>query len=104
MLLGLLASGPGHGYAIMASLRKRTDGVLDVAEGALYPALHRLEDRGLIASEWMPVDGRRRREYRLTPQGEHALVTERTEWSRLAGAIDAVLSEATGIGPEPRLS
>ncbi|MDQ6927395.1 MAG: helix-turn-helix transcriptional regulator [Actinomycetota bacterium] len=94
VLLGLLAAEPLHGYSIIAALKERTDGVLDLPEGSVYPALHRLEDRGLIASEWRPVSGRRRREYRLTDDGSGALAAERNDWKRLAGAINAVIGNA----------
>lgn len=92
VLLGVLAAAPGHGYALINALNQRTEGVLDLPEGSVYPALHRLEDLGLIRSEWKPVGGRRRREYRLTPDGRKALVSERKDWRRLAGAIEAVLA------------
>jgi len=92
VLLGVLAAEPGHGYAIIGALSDLTDGVLDLPEGSVYPALHRLEDQGLITSEWKPVGGRRRREYRLTPAGLAALGAERREWHRLSGAIDAILA------------
>jgi len=97
VLLGILAIGPGHGYAIISELRERTEGVLDLPEGSVYPALHRLEDLGLLTSEWKPVGGRRRREYRLTPDGATALASERKEWMRLAGAVEAILAS----GPAP---
>ena len=101
VLLGVLASGPGHGYALISALKERTDGVLDLPEGTVYPALHRLEDLGLVASEWKPVGGRRRREYRLTRTGAATLAAERTEWARLAGAIDSVLTAARPAGATP---
>jgi len=99
VLLGVLAGGPGHGYALISALKERTGGVLDLPEGSVYPALHRLEDLGLVASEWKPVGGRRRREYRLTRGGATALAAERREWARLAGAIDAVLAAARPLAP-----
>lgn len=91
LLLGILSQAPGHGYAVITALRERTDGSLDLTEGAVYPALHRLEDAGLLTSEWHPVAGRRRRLYRLTPQGEASLSTERRDWRALVSAIEAVL-------------
>jgi len=94
VLLGVLAAEPGHGYSIISALKARTDGVLDLPEGSVYPALHRLEDRGLIASEWRPVGGRRRREYRLTLDGTRLLASERKDWNRLAAAINSVLAGA----------
>jgi PadR family transcriptional regulator, regulatory protein PadR len=92
VILGALASGPAHGYAVIADLRDRSGGVLDLPEGSVYPALHRLESLGLVSSEWQPVAGRRRREYRLTPPGSKALAAERRDWSRLSGAIDSIVS------------
>ena len=92
VLLGVLAREPGHGYAIISAIREQSGGVLDLPEGSVYPALHRLEDIGWVASEWKPVAGRRRREYSLTASGEEALASERREWSRLREAIAAVLT------------
>jgi DNA-binding PadR family transcriptional regulator len=96
LLLGVLAASPGHGYAIIAALRERSDGVLELAEGAVYPALHRLEELGLIASDWKPVGGRRRREYSITEAGTAALAAGQKDWHRLSAAIDAVLAGARG--------
>jgi len=92
VLLGVLAAGPGHGYAIITTLKQRSGGALDLPEGSVYPALHRLEDMGLVASEWAVAGGRRRRQYHLTPQGSSALRSQRAEWSRLSTAINAVLA------------
>src|SRR5947209_10924086 len=94
VLLGVLAGGPGHGYALINELKRRTEGVLDLPEGSVYPALHRLEDLRLVVSDWKPVGGRRRREYRLTGDGTKALASEQHEWRRLSGAIDAILAAA----------
>ena len=91
LLLGILSHGPGHGYAVITALRDRTRGALDLTEGSVYPALHRLEDLGLLSSEWQPVNGRRRRMYRLTPAGRASLTEERREWRALVSAIDAAL-------------
>jgi PadR family transcriptional regulator PadR len=96
VILGALATGPAHGYAVIADLRDRSGGVLDLPEGSVYPALHRLEELGLVASDWQPVAGRRRREYRLTADGSKALAAERRDWSRLSDAIDSVLAVSPG--------
>src|ERR1035437_7152215 len=102
VLLGVLAANAGHGYAIISALKERSDGVLDLHEGSVYPALHRLEDLGLIAGEWKPAGGRRRREYRLTSEGAAVLTSERKDWTRLAGAINAILaSAAPQVAPRP---
>jgi PadR family transcriptional regulator PadR len=96
VLLGILSQQPGHGYAVIATLRERTDGSLDLTEGAVYPALHRLEDLGLLDSEWQPVAGRRRRLYRLTREGHAALAAERDDWTSLVSAVEAVLRPLRG--------
>lgn len=96
VLLGILAIAPGHGYAVINELKQRTGGVLELPEGTVYPALHRLEDLGLVASVWKPAGGRRRREYELTSDGMQALAAERREWRRLVGGIDALLSARPG--------
>jgi PadR family transcriptional regulator PadR len=91
LLLEILSQSPGHGYAVITALRERTDGSLDLTEGAVYPALHRLEDLGLLASEWQSVAGRRRRLYRLTDAGRTSLSGERREWRALVDAVESVL-------------
>jgi PadR family transcriptional regulator len=91
LLLSVLAAGPGHGYAIISALRDRSEGTFDLPEGTIYPALHRLEEAGLLASSWAQAEGRRRRVYGLTEKGAEALAAERTEWRRFAGGVHAVL-------------
>lgn len=95
VLLGILSTEPGHGYAVITTLRERTDGLIDLTEGAVYPALHRLEDLGWLASDWHPVAGRRRRLYRITPAGHAALSRERAEWAKLSAAMTIVLRSAS---------
>ena len=92
LLLSVLSAGPAHGYAIISSLRDRSEGMFDLPEGTIYPALHRLEDAGLLVSTWAETDGRRRRVYGLTDQGAAALAAEQTEWRRFAGGMQAVLA------------
>lgn len=91
LLLSVLTAGPAHGYAIISALRNRSEGTFDLPEGTIYPALHRLEDAGLLGSSWAEADGRRRRVYGLTDKGVAALAAEQTEWRRFAGAVHAVL-------------
>jgi DNA-binding PadR family transcriptional regulator len=91
LLLSVLAAGPVHGYAIISALRDRSDGTFDLPEGTVYPALHRLEDAGLLASSWADVPGRRRRVYGLTDKGAAALAAEQTEWRRFAVGVQAVV-------------
>lgn len=92
LILATLQSGPAHGYAIAQTLRARSDGAFDLPEGTLYPALHRLERAGLIASEWSTQAGRRRRTYELTRAGRKGLGERRREWSTFSAAIEAVLA------------
>jgi PadR family transcriptional regulator PadR len=91
LLMAILAGKPGHGYAIICELRDRTTGTFDLAEGTVYPALHRLQDAGLLTSDWEDVGGRRRRVYRLTDDGSVALAAERQHWRRFADAMDQIL-------------
>lgn len=92
LLLEILARSPGHGYAVISALRASSGGVLDLTEGAVYPALHRLEDRGLLAADWQEVSGRRRKVYALTSPGREALLDQRRDWRLLATAVEAVLA------------
>jgi PadR family transcriptional regulator, regulatory protein PadR len=91
LLLSVLAAGPAHGYAIITALRERSGGTFDLPEGTIYPALHRLEDAGLLGSSWADAEGRKRRVYALTDKGVTALAAQRTEWRRFATGMQAVL-------------
>jgi transcriptional regulator len=92
LILATLQTGPAHGYAIAHTLRARSDGAFDLPEGTLYPALHRLERAGMVASEWSTQSGRRRRTYQLTRSGEKALSERRREWRLFSTAVEAVLT------------
>jgi transcriptional regulator len=91
LLLSVLAAGPAHGYGIITALRERSEGTFDLHEGTIYPALHRLEDAGLLGSSWAQAEGRQRRVYALTDKGVAALAAERTAWRRFAAGMQAVL-------------
>ncbi len=91
LLLSVLAAGPAHGYAVITALRERSEGAFDLAEGTVYPALHRLEAAGLLASDWADAAGRRRRVYTLTGKGAAALTAERARWRRFAAGMHAVV-------------
>ena len=95
LVLQVLADNPLHGYAVIDELRRRSDEVIDVPEGTLYPALHRLEKAGLISATWSEVNGRRRKSYRLTHLGTQALAERRRGWTDFRSAIDAVLGGPT---------
>jgi DNA-binding PadR family transcriptional regulator len=91
LLLAVLESGPQHGYAVIEALRTGSDGALDLPTGTVYPALHRMERAGLIASDWQTVNGRRRRTYHLTASGHAALTEQRAVWDQFSTAVTAIL-------------
>ena len=92
MILKTLARRPMHGYAITEFIHVTSENMLRVEEGALYPALHRLELRGLLASEWgVSENNRRAKYYRLTPAGRRRLAAEAATWRRLSGAVMRIL-------------
>jgi PadR family transcriptional regulator len=92
LLLKTLSSGPLHGYAVSRWIRTATDEVFSVDEGALYPALRRLEKRGLVEAEWGVTDtGREARFYRLTSAGEAELTSAVRTWRRYVDAMARVL-------------
>ena len=96
LILKTLSWGPRHGYAVARWLYDTSDDVLRVEEGALYPALHRLERRGWIESEWgLSENNRRAKYYQLTRQGRQHLRAKSSSWARYAGAVSKVLSSAT---------
>ena len=93
LILGILALGPLHGYAIAQRLQQVSRDVVQVQQGSLYPALHRLENRGLLAAEWKASDtGREAKFYRLTAKGRTRLEAEEAQWRRLAAAVSLVLA------------
>ncbi|MFG1813457.1 PadR family transcriptional regulator [Kribbella sp. NPDC049174] len=91
LLLATLAVGPLHGYAIKEALRDGSEGRFDLPTGTVYPALHRLERAGLIAGSWSVVDGRRRRSYQLTADGQRKLTGERANWREFASTVTTLL-------------
>lgn len=93
LLLAVLASGPAHGYALSAELRRRSGDTLRIVEGTLYPALHRLEAAGLVASTSEVAEGRRRRVYQITAEGKDVLEEEKNSWKEFQTCIDQVLDQ-----------
>lgn len=92
LILKALESGPMHGYAVAEWIHGRSHAVLQVDEGALYPALHRLELRGLLSAEWGASENNRRaRFYQLAAAGRKHLQSERERWTRLSAAVGFVL-------------
>lgn len=97
LVLRILEAGPSHGFALGRTLREHSSGVLDVAEGVLYPALHRMENRGLLTSTWQRTDaGRRAKYYALTDAGRRRLEELEAAWSRFRGAVASVPRGAEG--------
>lgn len=97
LVLKTLSGGPRHGYAVSRWLRERTGDAFQVEEGALYPALRRLEKRGWLRSEWGVTDTNREAKfYELTPEGEEQLRRELRTWERYVEAMSRVLH-----GPAP---
>jgi len=95
LILKTLSGGSMHGYAIARSIQQASRDVLRVEEGALYPALHRLEVRGLLRSEWGASDNNRRAKYyRLTALGRRELDAEAEYWGRVASAVFRVMRTA----------
>jgi PadR family transcriptional regulator, regulatory protein PadR len=92
LLLAVLQNGPAHGYAVIEALRARSGGTFDLPEGTIYPALHRLEEDGLLSSSWCETSPRRRRVYQLTLKGQQALAARQQEWRRFARAVDATVA------------
>lgn len=97
LVLNVVALGPMHGYAIAQRLRQVSHEVVNVTQGTLYPALHRLENRGFLAADWKLSDtGRDAKFYRLTSKGRAHMASEADSWRRLAVAVGAILKTSEG--------
>jgi PadR family transcriptional regulator, regulatory protein PadR len=95
LILQVVAAGPVHGYGIAQRLQQISKDVLQVQQGSLYPALHRLENRKLLAAEWKPSEtGREAKFYKLTALGRKQLKEETANWARLSEAIQLVIRAA----------
>jgi transcriptional regulator len=93
LIMRIVALGPAHGYAIAQRLQQVSRDVVRVPQGSLYPALHRLENRGLLAAVWNETEtGREARFYRLTRKGRVQLEAEKASWSRLTEAVGLILN------------
>lgn len=96
LVLKALLLGPAHGHTIAHNIERSSEEILQVEHGSLYPALHRLEDQGLVASFWGTSENNRKAKYyRITPSGKRHLTKERTRWESLVQAVTRVL------GPVP---
>jgi PadR family transcriptional regulator, regulatory protein PadR len=98
LVLNIVALGPMHGYAIAQRLRQVSREVVNVTQGTLYPALHRLENRGFLAADWKQSDtGRDAKFYKLTAKGRAHMAAEAESWRRLAQAVGAILKTSEGV-------
>jgi PadR family transcriptional regulator PadR len=101
LILRTLQWGPQHGHGIGQTIRSQSDELLKVESGSLYPALHRLEKRGWLKSEWgVSQANQRAKFYRLTPEGRKQLVREESRWAQLVNAIGRVMKPAAAPGGE----
>ncbi len=99
LILQTLQWGPQHGYAISQAIRGRSGEVLKVETGSLYPALHRLEKKKWLVSEWKLTDSRQRAKfYRLTAAGKKQLLSEQARWEQLVNAISGILKPEAATG------
>lgn len=97
LLLAIVQDGPQHGYAIIEALRERSEGAIDLPDGTVYPALHRLEKAGLLVSERKQVGGRPRRTYSITSGGKKAVAAKRQEFTAFAQVVQRIV----GVQPWP---
>jgi transcriptional regulator len=96
LILKAVSLGPKHGYRVLLRIQEISRGALSITQGALYPALYRLEEQGLLASEWGTSENNRRAKfYRITRAGQRRLEQETQGWNRLAGGVTLVLQAAT---------
>src|SRR6201981_318897 len=95
LILKTLLPGPSHGHAIAKHIQRTSEDLLQVETGSLYPALYRLEAKGMISASWaLSNKGKRARFYRLTPQGRKQLVNERSKWEAFSRAVALILNPA----------
>jgi len=91
LILAVLAEGPAHGYLVITRMAERTEHDLALAEGTVYPVLHRLEDADLLGATWTRVQGRRRKVYHLTAAGRRELQARRARWRTFRTTVDLFL-------------
>ncbi len=95
MILDVLARGDSYGYQLAQTVLNSSGELFDLKEGSLYPALHRMQRRKLLRSYWVNTqEGRRRKYYKLTPQGRQVLKTKRKEWRQFRNGVEGVLGRA----------
>jgi transcriptional regulator len=98
LILEVLGLAPSYGYEIVQTVLTRSEGRLELKEGSLYPALHRLERQKFLAAYWTEADGRQRKYYKLTAAGRKAWSAKKLQWHDFASGIRGVLGTADGLG------
>jgi len=95
LVLTILEAGPSYGYRIVKELAERSEGILSLGEGTIYPVLYRLEERKIISAKWhLSENGRQRKYYRLTAKGRRVLAGNRQQWQMLVSVMEKVLGSA----------
>jgi len=98
LIMAVLADGPSYGYAIVRDLKERSEGLLRLGEGTVYPVLYRMEEKGLISSRWaVGENGRERKYYRLVARGKRAFAANAQEWRAMLSIMEKVLGHAGGL-------
>jgi PadR family transcriptional regulator PadR len=97
LILDVIAQGPTYGYEIVQVVTERSSGSVELKEGSLYPALHRLERRKLLSTSWKNVDGRRRKYYKLNVAGQRFLDSKKEEWAQFSSGVNGVLGVQLGL-------
>ncbi|HUS71735.1 MAG TPA: helix-turn-helix transcriptional regulator [Sedimentisphaerales bacterium] len=104
LILAVLEAGPSYGYAIVKELNERAEGILQLGEGTIYPVLHRLQDKKLIAARWrLAENGRQRKYYRLINNGRKALAANRHQWQMLSAVMGKVMGSTENLLPKPQV-
>ena len=98
LILQILSLEPAHGYGIAQRLEQISQSVVQVNQGSLYPALHRLEQKGWLRAAWKQSEtGREAKFYSLTPSGRKQLAAEKSDWDRLSAAVQLIFNEGKGL-------
>jgi len=102
LILAVLEAGPSYGYQIVKDLHERSEGILRLGEGTVYPVLHRLQEKKLISARWrLAENGRERKYYRLNAKGRKALAANHRQWQILAAVMEKVLGSGKGLSHKP---
>lgn len=104
LVLAVLEAGPSYGYKIVKELNERSEGILRLGEGTIYPVLHRLEEKKVVSARWrLAENGRERKYYRLTAKGRRALAANYQQWRMLSGVFKKMFGSAKYLLPEAKM-